>query len=148
MKKLFFTVSTVFLVGVILFFWVQYYNKKEPKVMDKLLSTNDINDMDAIKSYKAKYQHFPGPTDEEVLSVAKILISSNLTADKVEQLLGKPSDISEKKTNENEQVSLIFWGYNIGDSRRMTILFDLNGNLVSIRGVGVGFDELTLPPKK
>ena len=145
MKKLLFIISTILLIGIILFIWVKYYNKKEPKVMDKLLSKNDI---DAINSYKEKYQKFPGPSDTEVQNVVRILLSSKLTSDKVEQLLGKPSDISEITSIEENQPPLIRWGYDIGDNRRMSIIFDSNNNLISIHGAGVGFNELTLPPKK
>ena len=84
MKKLIFIISVIVILGVILLFWFHYHINKEPEVKDQLLSKNDI---DTINSYKAKYQSFIVPSDAEVLNVAKILLSSNLTTDKVEKLL-------------------------------------------------------------
>lgn len=142
MKKLLIFISIVVLIGILLFFLTYNFNKKEPKVTDKIIPQNDIA---VINAYRAKYQNFPGPSDAEVLNVAKILVSSKLTTDKIEQLLGKPTRISEITSPEGEKSPLICWGYDIGLSRSISILFDPNDNLVSIYGTGVGFDKVISP---
>jgi len=113
--------------------------EKETHTLVNSLSADEIS---KITSYKEKYQTFPGPSDTEVLDVAKILLSAKLTSDKVEQLLGKPSHIYDSPDIENKQSLLKCWGYDIGDSRSIVIRFNVNGRIVSIYGVGVGFDTL------
>ena len=141
----FIIIPIIILIGTATFFGCKKVNKKETRVSDNVLSREN---MKVIETYRSKYQKFPGPSNEEILNVAKILVSSNLTTEKVEQLLGKPSDIIEEKSNDNKQVSLIVWGYNIGDNKGMDILFDPNGNLISVRGLGVDFMELKKPSNK
>jgi len=145
MKKIILIIVVLFLAGGILFFWAQSHDaKEESRPVTNLLSQDEIN---KISSYRSKYQQFPGPSDEEVVDVAKILINAKLSMDQIPELLGKPSDISKKRADETKDVWLKCWGYNIGDSRRIKICFDVDGNITSIHGAGVGFDKPMYPPK-
>jgi hypothetical protein len=145
MKKLILIIVVLFSAGGILFFWAQCHNTKDESMpMTNLLSKDDIN---KINSYRSKYQQFPGPSDAEISDVSKILVNAKLAMDQVQELLGKPSDISKKRNTENKDVWLKCWGYDIGDSRRIKICFDGDGNITSIHGVGVGFDKPMYAPK-
>jgi hypothetical protein len=144
MKKLTLIIGVLFSAGVILFFVSQYFlAEKRPHAMTNLLSKDDIN---TINSYRGKYQSSPGPSDAEVLDVAKIILAAELSKDDIKQLLGKPSSIGtlDKAIAGINADSLEYWAYDVGDSRRIEIRFDNSGNLISIYGVGVGFDTLTL----
>ncbi|MDH4240383.1 MAG: hypothetical protein OEW48_12545 [Phycisphaerae bacterium] len=146
MKKLLLIIG-ILLIGVILFFVAQYLNfGNKANEMTNLLSKDDIN---TINSYRGKYQSCPGPSDAEVLDVAKILLRAKLTKDDIEKLLGKPSDVRtlEKPIPKISGDSLEYWGYDVGDSRRIKICFDGDGNITSIQGAGVGFDKPIYPPK-
>ena len=112
--------------------------------MTNLLSKDDIN---TINSYRSKYQQFPGPSDAEVLDVAKILLRAKLSKDDIEKFLGEPSGIRtlEKPIPKISGDSLECWRYDIGDSRGIALYFDGDGNITSIHGVGVGFDTVMLP---
>jgi hypothetical protein len=139
MKKIILIIVVLFSAGGILFFWAQCHNaKEEPNAMTNLLSKDDIN---TINSYRSKYQSFPGPSDKEVLDVAKIFLRTNLSKDDIEEFLGKPSGISET----TREGSLKCWRYDIGDSRGIALYFDTAGNIKSIQGFGVGFDTV-MPP--
>jgi len=140
MKTVFLIVGVLSLVGVILFLWHQY--PAEEKKTHTLVNSLSSDDIGKITSYRKKYQTFPGPSDAEVLDVVKILISNNLSSDNIEQLLGKPSHISEIPDIETKQGLLKCWGYDIGDSRSIVIRFNVIGKIISIYGVGVGFDTL------
>jgi hypothetical protein len=145
MKKLILIIVVLFSAGGILFFWIQCHNTKdESKPMTNLLSKDDIN---KINSYRSKYQQFPGPSDEEVVDVAKILLRAKLSKGEIEKLLGEPSSIRtlEKPIPKISGDSKEYWGYYIGYSRIMTIVFDPNGQLMSIQGAGVGFDKPMYP---
>jgi len=145
MKKLILIIVVLFSAVGTLFFWAQCHNAdEESRTRINLLSKDDIN---KINSYRSKYQQFPGPSDAEVVDVAKILVNAKLSMDQIQELLGKPSDISKKRADETKDVWLKCWGYNIGDSRRIKICFDGYGNITSIHGVGVGFDTFTHPPE-
>jgi hypothetical protein len=147
MKKLLLIIVVLFSAGGILFFWAQCRNAdEEASPVSNLLSQDDIN---KINSYRSKYQQFPGPSDAEVVDVAKILLRAKLTKDDIEKLLGKPSDVRtlEKPIPKISGDSLEYWGYNIGHSRRIKICFDGDGNITSIQGVGVGFDKPMYPPE-
>jgi len=147
MKKLILIIVVLFSVVGTLFFWAQCHNaKNEFGPMTNLLSKDEIN---KINSYRSKYRQFPGPTDAEVIDVAKILLRAKLTKDDIEKLLGKPSDVRilEKPIPKISGDSLEYWGYNIGHSRRIKICFDGDGNITSIHGAGVGFDKPMYPPK-
>jgi hypothetical protein len=141
MKKLLLIIVVLFSAGGILFFWAQCRNAdEEASPVSNLLSQDDIN---KINSYRSKYQQFPGPSDAEVVDVAKILLRAKLTKDDIEKLLGKPSDVRtlEKPIPKISGDSLEYWGYNIGHSRRIEVFFDGDGNITSIYGAGVGFDK-------
>ncbi len=145
MKKLILIIVVLFSAGGILFFWAQCPNgKKEPNAMTNLLSKDDIN---TINSYRGKYQSCPGPSDAEVLDVAKILLRAKLSKDNFEQLLGKPSSIRtlDKAIAGINADSLECWAYDVGDSRSIALFFNGDGNITSIHGVGVGFDTVMLP---
>lgn len=147
MKKLILIIVVLFSAGGILFFWAQCHNANEESgPVTNLLSKDDIN---KINSYRSKYQNFPGPSDAEVLDVAKILLRANLSKDDIEKFLGEPSSIRtlEKPIPKISGDSKEYWGYDIGDSRRIEIYYDGEGNITSIYGVGVGFDTLTHTPK-
>lgn len=139
MKKIILIIVVLFSVVGTLFFWIQCHNADEESgPVTNLLSKDEIN---KINSFRSKYKRVPGSSDAEVLDVAKILINAKLSMDHVQELLGKPSDISKKRADETKDVWLKCWGYNIGDSRRIKICFDGDGNITSIHGVGVGFDK-------
>jgi len=147
MKKLILIIVVLFSAGGTLFFWAQCRNAdEEASPVSNLLSQDDIN---KINSYRSKYQQFPGPSDAEVVDVAKILLRAKLTKDDIEKLLGKPSDVRtlEKPIPKISGDSKEYWGYYIGHSRIMSIVFDPNGQLVSIQGAGVGFDKPMYPPE-
>ena len=146
MKKLLLIIG-ILLIGVILFFVAQYLNfGNKANEMTNLLSKDDIN---TINSYRGKYQSCPGPSDAEVLDVAKIILAAKPSKDDIEQLLGKPSSIGtlDKTISGINADSLEYWAYDVGDSRRIEICFDSDGNITSIHGVGVGFDTLTHTPE-
>jgi len=139
MKKIILIIVVLFSAGGILFFWAQYPDgKKETNAMTNLLSKDDIN---KINSYRSKYQSCPGPSDAEVLDVAKIFLRTNLSKDDIEKFLGEPSGISET----TREGSLKCWRYDIGDSRGIALYFDAAGNIKSIQGFAVGFDTV-MPP--
>jgi len=134
-------IIAVLLLGAILFVWAPCCRKK-PKIPSDSLSADQTR---KITLYRTKYQKVPGPSNEEVADVARILMATDLPQESVEQTLGTPSSISviqDTKTQED----LTCWAYDIGDSRRMTLCFDKSGKLRSIRGVGVGFDVMTDRP--
>jgi hypothetical protein len=141
MKKLILIIVVLFSVVGTLFFWAQCHNADEQaRPVTNLLSKDDIN---KINSYRSKYQQFPGPSDAEVVDVAKILLRAKLSKYDIEKLLGKPSDVRtlEKPIPKISGDAKEYWGYYIGYSRIMSIVFDPNGRLVSIQGAGVGFDK-------
>lgn len=141
MKKIILIIVVLFSAGGILFFWAQCHNTKDESMpMTNLLSKDDIN---KINSYRSKYQQFPGPSDAEVIDVAKILLRAKLSKADIEKLLGEPSDIRtlEKPIPKISGDSKEYWGYNIGYSRRIEVFFDGDGNITSIYGAGVGFDK-------
>ena len=145
MKKLLWTIGVVCIVGGILFLVaIRFLGGRRDRVTAKSLSKDEIN---RINSYRSKYQQFPGPSDAEVLDVAKILVGAKLSKDDIEKFLGEPSDIRtlEKPVAKTNGDSLEYWAYDVGDSRRIEVRFDTSGNLISIHGVGVGFDTLTVP---
>jgi hypothetical protein len=147
MKKLILIIVVLFSAGGTLFFWAQCHNADEESgPVTNLLSKDEIN---KINSYRSKYQQFPGPSDAEVVDVAKILLRAKLSKDDIEKLLGKPSDVRtlEKPIPKISGDAKEYWGYYIGYSRIMSIVFDPNGQLVSIQGAGVGFDKPMYPPE-
>jgi hypothetical protein len=147
MKKLILIIVVLFSAVATLFFWAQCHNADdESGTMTNLLSQDEIN---KINSYRSKYQKFPGPSDAEVVDVAKILLNAKLSKDDIEKLLGEPSDVRtlEKPIPKISGDALEYWGYNIGHSRRIKICFDGDGNITSIQGAGVGFDKPLYPPK-
>lgn len=147
MKKIILIIVVLFSAGGILFFWAQCHNTKDesgPRI--NMLSKDDIN---TINSYRGKYQSCPGPSDAEVSDVAKIILAAKPSKDDIEQLLGKPSSIGtlDKSITGINADSLEYWAYDVGDSRRIEIRFDGDGNITSIHGVGVGFDKPMYPPE-
>jgi hypothetical protein len=147
MKKLLLIIVVLFSFVGTLLFWIQCHNAKEESgPVTNLLSKDDIN---TINSYRGKYQSCPGPSDAEVLDVAKIILAAKPSKDDIEQLLGKPSSIGtlDKTISGINADSLEYWAYDVGDSRRIEICFDSDGNITSIHGVGVGFDTLTHTPE-
>jgi len=91
MKKLILIIVVLFSAVGTLFFWAQCHNADEQaRPVTNLLTKDDIN---KINSYRSKYQKVPGPSDAEVVDVAKILLRAKLSKDDIEKLLGKPSDV-------------------------------------------------------
>jgi hypothetical protein len=147
MKKLILIIVVLFSVVGTLFFWAQCHNADEQaRPVTNLLSKDEIN---KINSYRSKYQQFPGPSDAEVVDVAKILLRAKLPKKDIEKLLGKPSRIHllEEPIPEISSDSLEYWTYDIGYSRSIALCFNGDGNITSIHGVGVGFDTLTHTPE-
>ncbi len=142
MKKSILIIGAVFLLGATYFLFRNSGDMDDSDTTDSSLSKYEV---DTINSYKTKYQKFPGPSDEEVFKVSNILLSKNFSKDKIEQLLGEPSDISKTPDNITGKVLLERFSYDIGDSRRISILYDSSGSIKSIEGVGVGFDILPIP---
>ncbi|MHC4155303.1 MAG: hypothetical protein ACYST6_10335 [Planctomycetota bacterium] len=98
-----------------------------------------------VKSLRDKYENNLTPSDREVKEVAEILANSNLSDDQIERLLGKPAKTRKVASAQQQDGSHRAWDYVVGYSRIMSIVFDSNGQVVSIQGVGVGFDTLTVP---
>jgi len=147
MKKLFLIIVVLFSAVGTLFFWAQCRNAdEEASPVTNLLTKDDIK---KINSYRSKYQKFPGPSDAEVVDVAKILLNAKLSKDDIEKLLGEPSGIRtlEQSIPKISGDLLEYWNYYVGHSRIMSLVFDPNGRLVSIHGAGVGFDKPMYPPK-
>ncbi|MHC4083676.1 MAG: hypothetical protein ACYSWZ_03025 [Planctomycetota bacterium] len=147
MKKLILIIVVLFSAVSTLFFWAQYHSaKEESSPVTNLLSKDEIN---KINSYRSKYQQFPGPSDAEVVDVAKILLRDKLSKDDIEKLLGEPSRIRtlEKPIPKISGDSKEYWGYDIGDSRSIALCFNGDGDITAIRGVGVGFDKPMYPPE-
>ncbi len=147
MNKLFLAIGVLFLIGVVLFLASRHFPaEKEPRATLNMLSKEDI---DVINISRSKYQQFPGPSDAEVIDVAEILLRAKPLKDDIKKLLGEPSSthIFEEPVA-NRHNSLEYWAYDIGDSRRMEIDFNSNGDITSISGVDVGFDILTLKDRK
>ncbi|MHC4097516.1 MAG: hypothetical protein ACYSWZ_12805 [Planctomycetota bacterium] len=147
MKKLILIIVVLFSAVSTLFFWAQCHNADEESgPVTNLLSKDEIN---KINSYRSKYQKVPGPSDEEVVDVAKILLRAKPSKEEIEKLLGEPSGIRtlEQSIPEISSDLLEYWNYYVGNSRIISLVFDPNGQLVSIHGAGVGFDKPMYPPK-
>jgi hypothetical protein len=147
MKKLILIIVVLFSAVGTLFFWAQCHNaKNESGPRTNLLTKDDIN---KINSYRSKYQKVPGPSDAEVVDVAKILLRAKLSKDDIEKLLGKPSDVRtlEKPIPKIDGDSKEYWNYYVGYSRIIKICFDGDGNITSIHGAGVGFDKPMYAPE-
>jgi hypothetical protein len=141
MKKLILIIVVLFSAVGTLFFGAQCHNAdEEASTVTNLLTKDEIN---RINSYRSKYQKVPGPSDAEVVDVAKILLRAKLSKDDIEKLLGEPSVVRtlEKPIPKISGDSKEYWGYYIGYSRCIDIFFDGNGNITSIHGSGVGFDK-------
>jgi hypothetical protein len=103
------------------------------------LSPSEIK---TVESFREKYENNLTPSDREVKEVAEILLNSNLSDDQIERLLGEPAKTRKVASAQQQDGSHRAWDYVVGYSRIMSIVFDSNGQVVSIQGVGVGFDTL------
>ena len=127
-----------FLAGIVIIGLYVWYQRDTGEGLSR-------SDRAAIASFREKYQRFPGPSDVEVEKVARILTGSELTSERIEALLGKPSDIANVPEQVQEDGSRLIWAYDIGDSRRISIYFSATGRVTSIEGSGVGFDMVASP---
>ena len=94
---------------------------------------------DRIDRFLAKRQKFPGPTTNEIRGSMEVILLRCNGKSEVENFLGKPTRSlkRERDSSVNE-----FAGYDIGDSQRIDIVLDDQGNILRIIGVGVGFNQL------
>jgi len=96
---------------------------------------------DAVDRFAQKYQKFPGPSDDDIKKVAQIVLLKQLNKANVQAMLGKACSLPSSSSCE----TLETWAYDVGDSQRIEVQFDLDGRVRKITGIGVGFNELEAP---
>jgi len=106
---------------------------KNNALTKKVLSMQDIS---IIKTCMEKFQAFPGPSDRDVKQMGMLLLKSNLSKPRIQELLGDPTN-----TYKTKDKTMCFC-YDIGDSRRIELVFNEDEELILIKGVGVGFEKL------
>lgn len=105
------------------------------------VTTNALSqtERDTISRFVDKRQRFPGPSNSEVRGAVEVLLQQCCSQTNVVALLGKASSVStsDRKGAFGERLA-----YDIGDSRRIEILFNTNGTVTEVVGIGVGFGKL------
>ena len=114
--------------------------KSEP-VADVMTNALSQTERDTIVRFANKRQGFPGPSNSEVRATVEILLCQSCSQTNVLSLLGKPTSVS---TADKPDTAAERWAYDIGDSRRIEILFSTEGKVKEIVGIGVGFGKLKL----
>lgn len=105
------------------------------------VTTNPLSEteIDIVVRFADKRQKFPSPSNSEIKAAAEVILRHSCAQTNVIELLGKPSSVSRV---DNQDASPARWAYDIGDSQRIEILFDTQGRVEGIVGIGVGFGKL------